>query len=119
MGLRELDFTELQELQKRVVKQEDEHYIIRDDDLWLDTVEDLKKVRLELLKYKDLLKKEEKLKETLIGLSMKKDSKGGGLKLRKIVRQGSIDPGLIPELWNINLDIYRKSPTEYWQVSDE
>jgi len=119
MGLRELDFAELQDLQKRIVKEDDDKYIIRGDDLWLDTVADLKKVRQELLKYKDLLKKEEELKAQLISLSMEKDSKGGGIKLRKMSRKGNVEVGLIPELWGIDLDTYRKPSTEYWQVSDE
>ena len=119
MALRELDFAEMQDLQKRIVKQDDDQYITRDDDLWLDTVEDLKSVRLELLKYKDLLKREEKLKDQLISLSMEKDSKGGGIKLRKMSRKGNVEVGLIPELWGIDLDTYRKPSTEYWQVSED
>jgi len=119
MGLRELDLAEMQDLQKRIVKQETDNYIIRSDDLWLDTVEDLKLVRLELLKYKDLLKKEEKLRDQLISLSMEKDCKGGGIKLRKMSRKGNIEIGLIPELWGIDLEAYRKPSTEYWQVSED
>jgi predicted transcriptional regulator len=40
-----------------------------------------------------------------------------GVKIQKIFRSGNIDYKAIPELKNINLEIYRKPSSEYWKIT--
>lgn len=119
MSLRDLSFEEQKELEKKVEKEDDARYILREDDLWLNTVEELFQVRLQLSGYDKLLEKERNLKEMLQHLSMNKECRGGGIKLKKISRKGFMDLSLVPGLWGRDLEQYRKPPTEYWQVVED
>lgn len=63
---------------------------------------------------------EERKKQLLDQLLQESDyqnTTGCGVQLIKVVRQGNVDYTAIPELRGINLESYRKAPTEYWKVS--
>lgn len=74
------------------------------------------------LKEIDVLSKEldgekEKLKENLIAISRGTNLKLGKIKLTQIVSEGRVDYKTIPQLQNVDLSQYRKSPTKYWRLS--
>lgn len=66
---------------------------------------------------KSLEEWERKTKDRLIQLSGSSNCKGGGIKMSKILKKGSVNYKAIPELEGINLDAYRNKPTEYWRIS--
>lgn len=85
--------------------------------------EEWKKIASEWLstkeKLKDIESKEKELKDQLILLSGRNNCIGAGIKTSKIVRKGSIDYSAITELSKIDLNLYRKKPTEYWSIREE
>ena len=52
----------------------------------------------------------------LVELSGGKDSDIAGHKLTKVVRKGAVDYGAVPELEGVDLEQYRKAPSEYWSL---
>lgn len=66
------------------------------------------------------LEQEEKtLREALISTSKNQNSIGGGVRISRYLRKGSIDYGKIPQLKEVNLEVYRKSPIECWKITPE
>lgn len=65
---------------------------------------------------KQLEQEEKDIKNQLISLCNGKSSMGGGIKVSKCHRKGVIDYTKIPELQGLNLDVYRKDPSEYWRI---
>lgn len=85
---------------------------IQDDEL-------LKKARelSELLPViKDMTSRKDQLRKDLIDAAQGQNMQGGGIKMTKVVSKGSIDYKAIPELLNVDLDMYRKSPIEKWII---
>lgn len=80
-----------------------------------DIAEEWRKTNQELRR---LQEKERELKDTLINMCNGNSSIGGGVKLSKRVRKGSIDYSIIKELENVNLECYRKQNTEYWVIGE-
>lgn len=66
---------------------------------------------------KELEKEEEALRQELIALSGELNCKGAGISLCQIQRKGNIDYSKIPELKNIDLELYRKNPMSTWRIS--
>jgi len=66
------------------------------------------------LKQAEILEKN--LKEQLIALAGSQPTMGHGIKLSKIVKKGAIDYSAIPEIQELDIEKYRKKPTEYWKV---
>jgi hypothetical protein len=64
-----------------------------------------------------LEREQKELKERLISSCNGQNSMGGGIKISKCLRKGSIDYGKVPELIGVNLDSYRKKTTQYWRVA--
>jgi len=63
-------------------------------------------------------KEKEKLaREQLIAVSGDRNCKIGGVKVQKVVRKGSIDYKVIPELEGVNVEKYRKAPVASWRLS--
>jgi len=60
---------------------------------------------------------EKTMRESLIQLCQSRNSKGGGVKVQKIMRQGSVQYSEIAELKGIDLDKYRKLASESWRIS--
>jgi hypothetical protein len=65
----------------------------------------------------DFENKEKILKDEIVSICKEKNCKGSLLKICKISRKGTIDYSQIPELKNIDIDVYRKKPIEFWKIS--
>lgn len=94
----------------------DRDYTRMTNPTWLDMAQDWRNTSNEL---KRLQEKERDLRDALISLSHGKSSIGGGIKLSKRARKGSIDYSQIKELENVDLECYRKQNTEYWVIGEE
>jgi len=62
-------------------------------------------------------KEEEVLKQRLIEMSGCKSCKGGGVQISRYIRKGNIDYAAVPELHGLDLEQYRKKPTEAWRIT--
>ena len=93
-----------------------EDYQHKNDDLWKKTASEWISVNSEI---KHLESKREELKESLILQSMERNSKGGGVKVSKIIKKGSTAYGKIPELIGVDLELYRNPSIEYWKIGEE
>lgn len=91
-------------------------YELKEDDIWHATASQWLGISREL---QALEKKEKELRELLISQSANSSSKGGGVKVSRIVRKGNVDYSSVPELQNVNLEKYRKNPIETWRISAE
>lgn len=90
-------------------------FIEKNDELWIAACEEWKKCHNQLESLKD---REEELRDTIIALSGRSNAKGGGVRLSRVVRKGSVDYKSIPELREVDLDKYRKSPIESWRLTN-
>jgi len=88
-------------------------YLERNDDLWNKCASEWKNVVEEM---KSLEKQEEDLRKQLIFLSGESNTKGGGISLCQITRKGHVDYQKIPQIKNIDLDIYRKPSSSSWRI---
>ncbi len=89
-------------------------YNIRNDREWESLVRRWKYAKSDLDYAKDM---EQSARDLLIKASESKNSKGFGVKVQKITRQGSIDYSQIKELDGVNLDSYRKPSSESWRIT--
>jgi putative phage-type endonuclease len=99
-------------------KMTDKDYVKRDDRPWDIVAENLRYKLKQLEPYEKIKEEIEVLKQELIKMSNGQSSIGGGLKLTKIVRKGSVDYNAIDMLKSIDLEIYRKKSTEYYRISE-
>lgn len=88
-------------------------YNLREDYLWEMYASQWKEVTQ---KIKDLEIQEQELKNELIYLSGQSNTKGGGISLCQIQRKGNVDYSKIPELKNVDLDLYRKQTSSSWRI---
>lgn len=65
----------------------------------------------------EMMEKEARAK--LQAYAQKGSVKGYGIKVMKLIRSGNVDYSAIPELKNVDLNQYRKKPTEYFRISLE
>ncbi len=93
-----------------------EDYIEREDDLWKQYATEWKKVTLQL---KSLEKREEGLRKKLVHLSGGSNSRGEGISLYQSQRKGTVDYSKIPELQNIDLDLYRNDTINTWRIRED
>jgi hypothetical protein len=89
-------------------------YQQRTDEEWLECAEKYKSAKKCLSRCEEEV---EGCRRRLIELSGGSNSMGGGISLSKGLRKGSIPYASIPEVKALDLEKYRKSPTEYWRVS--
>lgn len=92
----------------------DKDFIQKKDSAWRVTVAELQYASENLKKWEE---KEKGLRESLILQSGNKNCMGFGVKLSKIVRKGNVDYSKIPEIQSIDLDKYRKEPSECWRIT--
>ena len=89
-------------------------YQKKTDDIWLET-------ELELFNIRELLKtlgvREKDLIETLTSMADGRNCIGELFKVARIARKGTVDYSSIPQLQGIDLDKYRKKPSEYWKLT--
>lgn len=62
-------------------------------------------------------REEEALRQRLIDLAGSKSAQGGGIQISRYIRKGSIDYGSVPQLHGLNLEEYRKKPTEGYKIT--
>jgi putative phage-type endonuclease len=92
----------------------DQDFIVQDSDLWLEAAKEWKQVQENL---KVLEHREKNLRDTLIMMAQRKNSQGGGVRLTRCVRKGNVDYSLIPQIQELDLEPYRKKPTEYFKLN--
>ena len=89
-------------------------YITREDNEWRQLTEQWISADSQLNYYAE----EEKLaRQKLIQHTGQYNTKGFGVRIKKMLRKGSVDYAIIPELENVNLDQYRKENSYYYKVS--
>lgn len=91
-------------------------FIVREDDMWTSRVQESLLIRRQI---KELELRDKQLLEELKLLAEGRDTMGGGASLRKRVRIGAIEYKNIPQLEGVDLDAYRKPPTEYWTLEED
>lgn len=91
-------------------------YFEMDDPIWKECALRWREVSSMM---KELEKEEENLRNQLIFLSGASNSKGAGISLCQMNRKGNVDYSKIPELKNVNLDLYRKPSTKMWRITSE
>jgi len=87
--------------------------IIRDKE-WVDIASKLKEIHD---KIKFLESKKRRLSTLLVRLSDNKNSCAEGYEYKYLVRSGSVDYSLIPELKDMDLSMYRKEDVGYWKLT--
>lgn len=65
---------------------------------------------------KSATQKAEDLKKALITLSRGKNSMRGNFVFTKTLRKGAVQYALIPELQEVNLEVYRAPEVESWSI---
>lgn len=88
-------------------------YQQREDSDWTDISKKWLDIHLQI---KTLEREEKTLREVLIQMAGVENVTGGGVRITRSMRKGSIQYGQIPELQNIDLEKYRKEPTEVWTL---
>lgn len=84
-------------------------YVKREDQEWL-------QLASEWIELANLEEKKERIRKRLIEMSGKSNSMGGGIKLSKIPRKGTVDYKSIPELSSLDLEKYRKPTIETFRI---
>jgi len=88
--------------------------IERDDQEWVAVSNKWRAIKQQL----ELLENEEKsLRNTLIQMANNHSTIGGGIRLTRSTRRGSVQYAQIPEIRGIDLEKYRKKPTEIWRLT--
>jgi YqaJ-like viral recombinase domain len=88
-------------------------FVHREDAVWKETSQKWLSIHSQL----EALKSEEKkLREALIQMAGTQNVTGGGIKLSRSLRKGSVQYSQIPELQKVDLEKYRKEPLEIWRL---
>ena len=91
----------------------DRDYDFRVDDEWQDCASSW----LEANEALECAKKNESaIRDRLIALSNSKNSMGGGIRLQSITRKGSVDYGKIAEIYNVDVEPFRKKDIVSWKL---
>ena len=91
-------------------------YVYKDNEIWNNTASEWKNLNRQIIQ---LESRRDELKDILVSQCAQRNSRGGGLKVSKVLRKGAIGYGEIPELIGIDLESYRKKPIEYWKIGTE
>ncbi len=71
-----------------------------------------------LLSTKKTIEEREKfIRDKMISLADDKNYEGGGIRMTRIPRKGTIDYNAIPELRRVDLESYRKPPSVVWRLN--
>ena len=89
-------------------------FVQRDDDDWKYCAEKWKIITKTI---KELEKEEEELRKQLIYLSGETNTKGAGISLCQVQRNGNVDYSKIPELKGVDLEPYRKASINSWRIT--
>ncbi len=91
-------------------------YVEKNDPTWLEKVKQWKDTKSQI---EWLESAEKSLRNDLIELSQGSNCRGAGIKLSKVVSKGTVDYKSIPEIAAVDLDKYRKKPTECWKITQD
>lgn len=84
-----------------------------------ETLNNLSRDILRIRRAKELLAKEEgDVRDQIVEYCQNGNVKNSYIKVQKIVRKGNIDYKAIPELQQVNLDLYRKENIESWRIEE-
>lgn len=89
-------------------------YEIKTEHAWARVAHEWKNTHFQL---RELEAQEKMLRDTIISMSGKKNSIGGGIKVTRSLRKGNIDYQSIPELKEVIIDKYRKNPVESYRIT--
>lgn len=92
----------------------DKDYVMREDSTWIELS---KKYATIYEMRKKLQIQEEELKALLVSSAGSQNTMGGDIKLSKVIRKGNIDYDSIMKQYNIDGELYRKDPSEYWKIN--
>ena len=92
----------------------EEDYVTREDEEW--KVCALKWTHLNDT-LKQLQKEADEIKNGLIHMAGSSNAKGAGISLCKVIRRGNIEYDLIPELFGVDLEPYRKKSFTSWRIN--
>lgn len=68
------------------------------------------------LQLKECERVKEELRKRIISTAGGLNAKGEGMKVSKVVRRGSVEYGVIPELKGLDLEQYRKPSVVSWRI---
>lgn len=91
-------------------------YIEKNESEWIELVARWKETKSQI---DWLSSQEESLRGEIISLTKGENCRGGGIKVSKEIRKGTVDYKSIPELAAVDLDKYRKRPTECWKITQD
>lgn len=91
-------------------------YEQKDDENWQMIASEWLDLKRQMKELEFLEEKEKKLRQQLISLAGHRNAIGAGVKLSKVISKGRVDYDSIPLLKEVNLDDYRKSPTESYRI---
>jgi putative phage-type endonuclease len=97
-------------------EQSEKEFVEREDEIWKSCVDEWKLISQNI---KQLEEKQEILRKRLIFLSGESNTKGAGISLSHIQRKGNVDYSKIPQLKNVDLEMYRKPSTNTWRISSD
>lgn len=92
----------------------DRDFVQREDDEWTKISQKWLNIHRQL---KSLEDEEKTLRGALIQMTENKNVTGGGIKLTRSLRKGNVQYHQIPELKDIDLEKYRKEPSEVWRLT--
>ncbi len=92
----------------------DRDFVQREDAVWIQISQKWLNIHRQL---KSLEEEEKTLRTALIEMTENKNITGGGIKLTHSLRRGNVQYHQIPELKGIDLEKYRKDPTEVWRLT--
>lgn len=102
------------DMQLGVPPENEKTYIEREDEDWQQAAQEW----MEANSYMKLLVEQEQvLREKLISLSDGNNCKGFGISICNVSRKGNIDYAKIPQLKDVDLELYRKPATSSWRIS--
>ncbi len=94
----------------------DKDYTVRNDDEWKKASE-MYLASCHRVKFWE--EEQEYWRKILIEAAGSSNVKGEGVRVAKSVRKGAIEYKAIPELKGLDLEQYRKKPSEYWRIGIE
>ena len=89
----------------------------RNDEIWNSLTDELLNIQVKMRAYDELIKREEVIREQLISMCANQDGYGNGVAVKRVERKGNVDYSKIPELSNVDLDLYRKDKIISWKIS--
>lgn len=94
----------------------DRDYTTKEDELWQQTAAMWLDTKYQLRKFEAM---EEEYRKSLIQLAGQNSARGAGLRVTKMLRKGNVDYKAIPDLIGVDLDQYRKAPSESWRITQD